>query len=103
VCIPWALNPLGKVCIASLVHDCSAMQSTRRCLVLSYTAPSSLSGLIAADVVFVQSRVEHHVAPEVAKAGDATMKAMKETEHGWQKDRRACRLTKGADGTWRDP
>jgi hypothetical protein len=29
--------------------------------------------------------VEQHVSPETAKATDATLKAMKETEAGWQK------------------
>jgi hypothetical protein len=60
-------------------------------------------GLTDADVAIVRTRVEQHVVPEVAKARDATLKAMKEAEQGWQKainkiSERAG-LTKGADGT----
>jgi len=47
------------------------------------------------------------VAPEIAKARDATLKAMKEAEQGWQKaiDKIGQRagLAKSVDGTWRDP
>jgi hypothetical protein len=44
-----------------------------------------LSGLTAADVAFVQTRIEQHVAPEVAETRDATLKAIKEVEAGWQR------------------
>ena len=74
---------------------------------LIHSAPPFLSGLTVADVAFVQTKVEQHVAPEIAKARDATLKAMKEAEQGWQRavDKIGERagLTKGADGTWRDP
>jgi hypothetical protein len=74
---------------------------------LLHSAPSLLSGLTVADVAFIQKRVEQHVAPEVAEAGDATLKAMKEAEVGWQRaiDKIGERagLTKEADGTWRIP
>ena len=69
-------------------------------------APPFLSGLTDADVAFIQKRVEQHLAPEIAEARDATLKALKEAEQGWQKaiDKIGERagLTKGPDGTWRD-
>jgi hypothetical protein len=55
----------------------------------------------------VRHRIDDHVAPEAAAARDATLKAMKEAEHGWQKaiDKIGERagLAKGDDGTWRNP
>ena len=46
-------------------------------------------------------------SPEIAEAREATLKAIEEAEAGWQKaiDKIAKRagLTKGPDGTWRDP
>jgi hypothetical protein len=69
-------------------------------------APAFLSGLNETDLTFVKQRVEKHVAPEIAEARDATLKAVKEAEHGWQRamDKIGERagLTKGADGTWTD-
>ena len=48
-----------------------------------------------------KQNVEQHVSPEIAEAGDATLKAMKEAEQGWQRamDKIAERvsLTKGPD------
>jgi hypothetical protein len=42
-----------------------------------------------------------------AEARDATLQAMKEAERGWQrataKIAELAGLTKGPDGTWRDP
>jgi hypothetical protein len=66
-----------------------------------------LSGLTDADVAFVQTRTEQHLAPEVVKARDATLKAMQEVEAGWQRapdliGQRAG-LTKGPDGSWSEP
>jgi hypothetical protein len=70
-------------------------------------APGFLSGLTDEEVTFLKRKVEQHVAPEIAEARDATLKAIKEAEHGWQRaiDRVAERagLTKGPDGGWRDP
>ncbi len=48
-------------------------------------APAFLSGLNETDLTFVKQRVEKHVAPEIAEARDATLKAVKEAEHGWQR------------------
>ena len=71
------------------------------------TAPPFLSGLSDAELALVKHKVEQHVSPEIAEARDATLKAMKEAEAGWQRaiDKIAERagLTKTPDGTWRDP
>ena len=71
------------------------------------TAPSFLSGLNDAELALVKHKVEQHVCPEIAEARDATLKALKEAEQGWQraiaKIGERAGLTKGADGTWRDP
>jgi hypothetical protein len=46
------------------------------------------------------------LAPEIADARDATLKAVKEAEHGWyramDKIGERAGLTKGPDGVWRD-
>jgi hypothetical protein len=67
------------------------------------TAPPFLSGLSDAELAMV----EEHISPEIAEARAATLKAMKEAEQGWQRaiDKIGERagLSKGADGTWRDP
>jgi hypothetical protein len=39
----------------------------------------------AVEVALVQTRIEQHVAPEVAKARDTTPKAMRESERDWQR------------------
>jgi hypothetical protein len=49
------------------------------------TAPSFLSGLNEAELALVKHKVEQHVAPEIAEAKAATLKAMKEAEQGWRK------------------
>jgi hypothetical protein len=71
------------------------------------TAPSFLSGLSDVELAVIKQKVEQHVSPEIAEARAATLKAMKEAEQGWQKaiDKIGERagLTKGPDGTWRDP
>ena len=41
-------------------------------------APGFLSGLTDTELTFVKQNVEQHMAPEVTKARDATLKAMKE-------------------------
>lgn len=68
-------------------------------------APSFLSALTDADIVLVQTRVERHVAPEIAKARDDTLKAMADAEQGWQnaihKIAERAGLTKAPDGSWR--
>jgi hypothetical protein len=65
-----------------------------------------LSGLTDTEVAYVQKRVEQHVAPGIAEVRDATMKAMKEAEGGWETAMRKIAeragLTKGPDGTWRN-
>ncbi len=104
MCIPWALNPLGKVCTASrgpwLFREAKhqAMPGA-----LLHSAAPFLSGLTIADVAFIQKRIERHVAPDVAKARAAALKAMKEAEQSWQRtiDKIGERagLTKGDDGT----
>jgi hypothetical protein len=70
-------------------------------------APGFLSGLSEAEITIVRHRIDEHVAPEIAKARDATLEAMKEAEQGWQKaiDKIGERagLTQGPDGKWRDP
>lgn len=70
-------------------------------------APGFLSGLNENEVTFVKKRVEKHVSPEIAEARDTTLKAVEEAEKGWQRaiDKIAERagVTKGPDGTWRDP
>ena len=48
-------------------------------------APGFLSGLNENDLAFVKKRVEKHVAPEIASARSATLKAIKEAEQGWQR------------------
>ena len=69
------------------------------------TAPGFLSGLTDNEVTFVRQKIEQYVAPEVAKARDATLKALEQSEQGWQtainKIGERAGLTKGADGTWR--
>jgi hypothetical protein len=71
------------------------------------TAPSFLSGLSDAELALVKHKVEQHVSPEIAEARAATLRAMKEAEQGWQKAiakiGECGGLTKGPDGTWRDP
>ena len=49
------------------------------------TAPPFLSGLSDAELALVKHKVEQHVSPEIAEARDATLKAMKEAEAGWQR------------------
>jgi hypothetical protein len=70
-------------------------------------APGFLSGLNENELAFVKKRVEQHVAPEIAGARDATLKAVEEAEKGWQramaKIGERAGVTKGPDGTWRDP
>ena len=70
-------------------------------------APGFLSGLTDTEVTFVKQKIEQHISPEIAEARDATLRAMKEAEVGWQRasDKIGERagLTKGPDGTWRDP
>jgi len=50
-----------------------------------FGAPPFLSGLTEADVALMRTSIEQHVAPEVAKARDDTLKALQEAEQGWQK------------------
>jgi hypothetical protein len=72
-----------------------------------YWRGSMASSPRQADYAWTKHKVERHVSPEIAEARAATLKAMKEAEVGWQKaiDKIAERagLTKGPDGTWRDP
>ena len=71
------------------------------------SAPSFLSGLSDEEFSFLRTRVEEHVAPGVVKARTETLKALEHAEQGRQRalDKIAERagLTKGPDGTWRDP
>jgi hypothetical protein len=70
-------------------------------------APQFLSGLSDTEAAVLRKKVEQHTAPEIAKERDATLKAIKEAEAGWETAIRkiAARggLTKGPDGAWRDP
>jgi hypothetical protein len=70
-------------------------------------APPFLSGLTDVEVAVVQNKIEQHVAPEIAEARVATLKALEQAEQGWQRalDKIGERagLTKGPDGLWRDP
>lgn len=59
------------------------------------------------EISLLRKKVEQQVAPEIADARDATLKAMREAEAGWQKaidniGQRAG-LVKGPDGTWSHP
>ena len=69
-------------------------------------APPFLSGLTDTEVAVVRTRIEQHLAPEIAEARDATLKALEQAEQGWQRamEKIAERggLTKGPDGTWAD-
>jgi hypothetical protein len=70
-------------------------------------APSFLSGLSDTELTLVKHKVEQHVSPDIAEARAATLKALEQAEQGWAKainkiGERAA-LTKGPDGTWRDP
>ena len=71
------------------------------------TAPPFLSGLSDAELAMVKHKVEQHLSPEIVEAKAVTAKAMKETENGWRlavdKIGERAGLTKGPDGTWRDP
>ena len=71
------------------------------------TAPPFLSGLSDAELALVKHKVEQHVSPEIAEARDATLRALKEAQVGWQraidKIGETAGLTKCPDGTWRDP
>lgn len=49
------------------------------------TAPACLSGVSDTVISFLRKKVEQHFAPQIAAARDATLKAMKEAEQGWQK------------------
>ena len=53
----------------------------------------------------MQKKVEQHTAPEIAIERDATLKAMKEAEAGWETAMRKigerAGLTKAPDGSWR--
>jgi hypothetical protein len=66
-----------------------------------------LSGLTDAEVAVIKSRVEQHIAPDVVKERDVTLKALEQAEAGVQTAMRKIAeragLTKGPDGTWRDP
>jgi predicted metal-dependent HD superfamily phosphohydrolase len=39
----------------------------------------------AVEVAVAKHDIEQHVSPEIAQARDATRKALKEAEHGWQR------------------
>jgi hypothetical protein len=70
-------------------------------------APGFLSGLKENEIAFVKERVEKHVSPEIAEAKVATVQAMQQAEHGWEramaKIGERAGVTKGPDGAWRDP
>jgi hypothetical protein len=70
-------------------------------------APGFLSGLKENEIAFVKERVEKHVSPEIAEAKVATVQAMQQAEHGWEramaKIGERAGLTKGPEGAWRDP
>ena len=71
------------------------------------TAPVFLSGLSEPELALVRHKVEQYLGPEIAEARDAALKPMKEAEAGWETAMRKIAeragLTKGPDGTWRDP
>jgi hypothetical protein len=52
----------------------------------------------------VQTRIEQHVAPEIAKARDTALRAMQEAEQGRQRAIEAVAqragLAKGPEGAW---
>jgi hypothetical protein len=55
----------------------------------------------AVELAVAKHNIEQHVSPEMAEARNATLKALKEAEHGWQRaiDKIAERAgrTKGPD------
>jgi hypothetical protein len=69
-------------------------------------APSFLSGLNETETTFVKQRVEKHIAPEIAEARDATLKALEQAQQGWQramgKIGERGGLTKGPEGVGRE-
>ena len=71
------------------------------------TAPAFLSGLNEVELASLKAKAECQLEPKIVEAKVATLKAMKEAEQGWQNaiDKIGERggLTKGPDGTWRDP
>jgi hypothetical protein len=71
------------------------------------TAPPFLSGLSDVEVTALKQKVERYASPEIAEARDATVKAMSEADHGWQRAMdligERAGLTKSPEGMWRDP
>ena len=48
------------------------------------TAPAFLSGLSSTELAVVKERVEAHANPEIAKAKQDTIRALRDTEAGWR-------------------
>jgi len=72
------------------------------------TAPQALSDLTDTELAMVRSKAERvALSAEVAEAKAATELALQEVERGWRHAPTAIAqragLTKGPDGTWRDP
>ena len=90
---------------ATLVADLAVKMSVAR--VPRHSFLIFIQRLNDAELALVKHKIEQHVSPEIAEARDTTLKAMKEAEQGWQraiaKIGERAGLTKGADGTWRDP
>jgi len=53
------------------------------------------------EISFLRKKVEQHIAPEIAKARGATLKALKEVEAGWEKGVIGQRAA--PNGTWSHP
>jgi hypothetical protein len=68
------------------------------------TGPAGLTHLSDAERAMLKTRVEGHVSPKIIQARDATTKAMRELEVGWQRAQdmigQRAGLIKGANGTW---
>jgi hypothetical protein len=48
-------------------------------------SPSFLSGMTDEEISFVRTKVEEHVAPDIAEAREAMLKGIKEAEQGWRR------------------
>jgi hypothetical protein len=70
-------------------------------------APAYVSGLTEAEYQFVKLQLERHAPPEIIEARAFVQKASAEIERGWRaviaRVGERASLTKGPDGTWRDP
>ena len=66
------------------------------------TSPACVSDMSDTELSFLRQRVEQHFSPEIAKARDDTLQALRDAEQGLQtamdKIAEHAGLRKGADG-----